>query len=211
MDVAFSPTPGQAMSEPTTHLVTQLLDAARTGTPGARDRLWEVIYGELRRLASAEMAREAPGRTMQTTALIHEAYLRLMAAGDGCLQSRQYFFGAAAQAMRRILVEDARRRGTLKRGGESRGGRLDLDATGCAPAQEDGLDMLALDEALGRLETEYPELAELVQLRYFTGLSIDQTAEILAIAPRTVDARWQTARAWLRRALGDGEPVRDRT
>lgn len=176
--------------------VTQLLSAIESGDPQAAAQLLPLAYDELRRLAAAQMAREKPGQTLDATALVHEAYLRLV--GDQHFDNRRHFFAAAAEAMRRILVDTARRKMRKKRGGER--GRVDLDAVELvAPSPDDTL--LALDEALIRLAEVDSTAAELVKLRYFAGLSIPQAAEALGIGARSADRLWAYARAWLRDAL----------
>jgi RNA polymerase sigma factor (TIGR02999 family) len=172
--------------------VTQLLDAAAAGDRRAAAELLPVVYDELRKLAAARMAREAPGHTLDATGLVHEAYLRLV--GGQRFDHRGHFFAAAADAMRRILVESARRKATHKRGGASE--RVDLDPERFA-APDRPEDLLALDEALEQLATSEPQVAELVKLRYFTGLTIPEAAEALGVSPRTADAWWAFARAWL--------------
>jgi RNA polymerase sigma factor (TIGR02999 family) len=185
--------------------VTRILSAIEQGDPQAADQLLPLVYDELRRLATAKMARERPGQTLQATALVHEAYLRLV---DGAQaqhwNSRRHFFAAAAEAMRRILVEQARRKRTERHGGQRRRCSLDgLDLVHEAPHE----DLLALDEALNRLAAEHPDKAELVKLRYFAGLSIDDTAHALGISPATVKRRWEFARVWLfREVSGGGQP-----
>ena len=179
--------------------VTQLLDAAAAGDPAAAAELLPLVYGELRKLAAARLAAEAPGQTLQATALVHEAYLRLV--GGDPLQpwdSRNHFFAAAAEAMRRILVENARRKRSVKHGGNRHRQPLDPD---CIGAPEVADDLLALDEALTRLAATEPKVAELVKLRYFAGLTIPQVAIQLQISPRTADAWWSYARAWFQAAL----------
>jgi len=172
--------------------VTQLLDAATAGDRRAAAELLPVVYDELRKLAAARMAREAPGHTLDATGLVHEAYLRLV--GGQRFDHRGHFFAAAAEAMRRILVESARRKATQKRGGT--GERIDFDpARFAAPDRPE--DLLALDEALEQLAASEPQVAELVKLRYFTGLTIPEAAEALGVSPRTADAWWAFARAWL--------------
>src|SRR5262249_40086177 len=159
--------------------------------------LLPLVYDELRQLAAQRLAQEKPGQTLQATALVHEAYLRLV---DTELaqrwDSRGHFFAAAAEAMRRILVEKARRRGRLKRGGDRQ--RLDLDAVQLS-VQEVPDDLLALDEALAELTREHPEKAELVKLRYFAGLTVTEAARVLGIGTSTADRYWTYARAWLYR------------
>jgi RNA polymerase sigma factor (TIGR02999 family) len=176
--------------------VTNILSAIEQGDPHAAAQLLPLVYDELRQLAAVQMAREKPGQTLDATALVHEAYLRLV--GDQHFDNRRHFFAAAAEAMRRILVENVRRRMRKKRGGERL--RVDLDAAApAAPSLDD--DLLDLDEALTRLAEADPAAAELVKLRYFAGLSIPQAAEALGIGARSADRLWAYARAWLRDAL----------
>jgi RNA polymerase sigma factor (TIGR02999 family) len=165
------------------------------GPKPARELL-PLVYDELRRLAAQRMARESPGQTLQATALVHEAYLRLVGADpDKPWDGRGHFFAAAAEAMRRILVENARRRHRLKRGGHR--SRVDLDAAQPAAPETDD-DLLALDEALGKLAAKDPVKAQLVQLRVFAGLTLAEAAEILGLSTATADRYWAYARAWLR-------------
>jgi RNA polymerase sigma factor (TIGR02999 family) len=186
--------------------VTRILAALERGDPLAAGQLLPLVYGELRKLAAQHLAREKPGQTLQPTALVHEAYLRLVGKGDAPhWQGRGHFFAAAAEAMRRILVEQARRKRSLKRGGERR--RLDLNVE--EPAEvERGEPLLALDEALDRLEARDPDKARLVKLRYFAGLTIEQAAETLAISVTTANRWWSYARAWLHEEIrrGEGRP-----
>ena len=179
--------------------VTQLLDAAAAGDPRAAEELLPLVYDELRKLAAARMAEEAAGHTLQPTALVHEAYLRLVGGSQPQeWSSRGHFFAAAAEAMRRVLVNRARDKGRLKRGGGVRRVSLDnLSDAAAAPAD----DLLDLDEALDRLAAAYPECAELVKLRFFAGLTLGEAAAALGIARRTADDRWAFARAWLFNAL----------
>jgi RNA polymerase sigma factor (TIGR02999 family) len=181
--------------------VTRLLDAIGRGERQRARDLLPLVYEELRKLAFARLAREAPGQTLQATALVHEAYLRLVGNDDGrSWENRGHFFAAAAEAMRRLLVERARKKRARKRGGDL--ARLDFDpARIVAPEVPD--DLIALDESLGRLEALAPRQAALVKLRYFAGLTIPQAAEALGIAPRTADAYWSYARAWLLADLRD--------
>jgi RNA polymerase sigma factor (TIGR02999 family) len=174
--------------------VTRILSAIEQGDPHAADDLLPLVYNELRALARQIMTREKPGQTLQSTALVHEAYLRLVGDEDPGWKSRGHFFAAAAEAMRRILVESARRKATLKRGGGMR--RVDLDQIGVLDKGRDE-DLVALDEALCLLTREDPQSAELVKLRYFAGLSNAQAAEALGISARTAEFRWAFARAWL--------------
>jgi RNA polymerase sigma factor (TIGR02999 family) len=181
--------------------ITQILRLAERGDPTAANELLPLVYQELRRLASQKLAQEAPGNTLQATALVHEAYLRLVGSPvpqrwDG----RRHFFGAAAEAMRRILVESARRRHSQKRGGGM--AREPLEALEVAAPQAPD-ELLALDEALGELNAADPGAAELVKLRYFAGLSIPEAAEILGVSPRTADRLWAYARAWLHQHISD--------
>jgi RNA polymerase sigma factor (TIGR02999 family) len=179
--------------------VTQLLAAAERGDPGASERLLPLLYDELRRLAAQKMAREAPGQTLQATALVHEAYLRLV---DNDQQqhwnSRGHFFGAAAEAMRRILIERARHKASSKAGG----GRRRQDVADIEPAiYGPNVDLLALNEALEKLETQDRRKAELVKLRFFAGLTTEQAAKVLGISTSTADNDWAYARCWLRVAM----------
>jgi len=183
------------------HEVTRLLDAMGRGERQAAEQLLPLVYEELRRLAAQKLAQEKPGHTLQATALVHEAYVRLVAnaegastAGEARWDGRGHFFAAAAEAMRRILVENARRRRRLKRGGERQ--RVDLaQAEPAVPSRAD--DLLAVDEALDRLAEEDPQKAELVKLRFFAGLSVEEAAACLDISRATADRWWAYARAWL--------------
>ena len=180
--------------------VTQILDAITQGDPSAAAQLLPLVYNELRRLAADRLAREPPGHTLQPTALVHEAYLRLVGEADAPRwNSRGHFFGAAAEAMRRILVESARRKQRVRHGGELQ--RVDLDEHDvpvAAPPEE----ILALDEALARLAVEDAEAARIVDLHFFAGLSIDETADALGVSRATAYRHWAYARAWLRCELG---------
>ncbi len=172
--------------------VTRLLDAARAGDRQAAHQLLPLVYDELRSLAAARMAAEAPGHTLNATALVHEAYLRLV--GDQQFDGRGHFFAAAAEAMRRILVDSARRKQAVKHGGDRQ--RVDLDAAAVvAPHPRE--DLVALDDALTRLGVEEPAVAAVVNLRYFAGLTVAEAAEALGISVRTADRHWAYAKAWL--------------
>jgi RNA polymerase sigma factor (TIGR02999 family) len=179
--------------------VTRILSAVEGGDASAAAQLLPLVYEELRQLAAARLAQEAPGQTLQPTALVHEAYLRLVGAADAARwQNRHHFFAAAAEAMRRILVEAARRKSGPQHGG--RFTRCELDPEQAA-APERSEDLLALDEALDRLAAAEPRAAEVVKLRYFTGMTIAEVAATLGISSRTADADWAYARAWLVAAL----------
>jgi RNA polymerase sigma factor (TIGR02999 family) len=180
--------------------VTELLRAWGGGDARALDQLVPVVYEELRRQAQRYLRREAPGHTLQTTALVHEAYLRLVDQRQARWESRSQFFGVAAQLMRRILVDHARRHHAGKRGGSAIGVPLE---EGTAAAHERDVDVVALDEALTRLAALDERQARVVELRYFTGLGIEETAEVLGVSPATVKREWAIARAWLKRELAD--------
>ncbi len=178
--------------------VTRVLSAIEQGAPHAAEQLLPLVYDELRKLAAAKLTQEAPGQTLQATALVHEAYVRLVDADQAPhWDSRGHFFAAAAEAMRRILIDQARRKHSRKRGGGLR--RLDLDAAAllAAPQEDAADDLLALDEALKQFESEDPAKARLVKLRYFAGLSIDEAALALGISAATAKRHWVYARSWL--------------
>jgi RNA polymerase sigma factor (TIGR02999 family) len=181
--------------------VTRILTAIEHGDPQAAEQLLPMVYDELRSLAARQLAQEKPGQTLQATALVHEAYLRLVGGNASPdWNSRAHFFGAAAEAMRRILVENARRKKTIKyAGGRARVSLEGLDVIDEAPPEQ----LLALDEAITRLAALDPQKAELVKLRFFTGLSIEETAQTLAISPATAKRWWTFARAWLHREVTD--------
>jgi RNA polymerase sigma factor (TIGR02999 family) len=184
--------------------LTQLLNAIEKGDRHAASRLLPLVYEELRKLATQRIAHERPGQTLDATALVHEAYLRLVGEGDQGWETRGHFFAAAAEAMRRILVENARRKRRRKHGGDRRRQDLDLRAV-AAPEPDD--EVLALDAALQKLAQQDPSKAKLVELRYFGGLTGDEAARVLGISPRTADRQWVYARAWLRREIqGEGPP-----
>ena len=184
--------------------VTRILSAIEQGDPSATAHLLPLVYAELRKLAGVKLAQEKPGQTLQPTALVHEAYLRLVGADkDQHWNSRGHFFAAAAEAMRRLLVENARRKGRLKRGGD----RQRRDVHFQEPALESpDTDILAVDEALSQLAAAHPEKAELVKLRYFAGLTLAEAASGLGCSTATADRSWRFARAWLARRLRQGTP-----
>ena len=179
--------------------VTRILSAIEQGDPHAAEQLLPLVYDELRKLAAQKLAEEKPGQTLQPTALVHEAYVRLVDA-DKSRQwnGRGHFFAAAAQAMRRILVEQARRRNAAKRGGQA--GREELHESAIA-APQPAQDVLALNDALDQLATVDPAAAHLVQLRYFAGLNMSEAAELLGISVRSAQSMWSYARSWLRRSM----------
>jgi RNA polymerase sigma factor (TIGR02999 family) len=184
--------------------VTRILSQIESGDPSAAEKLLPLVYDELRKLAAAKLVQEKSGQTLQATALVHDAYIRLVDVEKAQhWNSRGHFFGAAAEAMRRILVEQARRKRRLKRG--SQPNRIPLDEAqveveiGGAAAQ---LDLLALEEALNKLAAESREVAEIVQLRFFAGLSHEEVAEILGVSTITVKRHWRYGRVWLLRQLG---------
>jgi RNA polymerase sigma factor (sigma-70 family) len=209
--------------------VTRILSQIEQGDPQAAEKLLPLVYDELRKLATAKLAQEKPGQTLQATALVHEAYLRLIGpearnqkpgtSEDGAqtqpalgcrplapasFNSRGHFFASAAEAMRRIIVEQARHRSRLKRGGQRQ--RVDLDSA-CAIQEPPDLDILALDEALTKLAAIEPIKAELVKLRFFAGLTMPQAAEALGVSLATVERYWTFAKAWLYSELADKPPL----
>ena len=182
--------------------VTQILEAVEAGDAQAAEKLLPLVYGELRRIAANKMKAERAGHTLQPTALVHEAYLRLLKP-DGSQpkwNSRGHFFVAVAEAMRRILIESIRRKQSLKRGGDLARTEWDEARYETEVPPE---DILAMHEALGKLEEVHPELAKLVLLRYFAGMSIEETASSLDVSPSTVDRQWRAARAWLQREISE--------
>jgi RNA polymerase sigma factor (TIGR02999 family) len=186
--------------------VTRVLSAIEQGDPHAAEELLPLVYSELRKLAAQKLAQEKPGQTLQATALVHEAYLRLVASGEReapgapSWNSRGHFFAAAAEAMRRILVESARRKSRLKHGREHQ--RIDLDSS-CLVSDGPSLDLLALDEALSRLAEIEPAKAELVKLRFFAGMAMPEAACVLDISLATAERYWTFARSWLYAELAD--------
>jgi RNA polymerase sigma factor (TIGR02999 family) len=186
--------------------VTRILNALDHSDACASDELLPLVYDELRKLAAQKLSHEKPGQTLQATALVHEAYLRLVDTGRvQHWDNRGHFFAAAAESMRRILVEAARRKGSLKRGGDL--ARCDLDSSAAVVSEDDAVDLVALDAALEKLNKAHPQKAELVKLRFFAGLTLEQAAQVLRIAPATADRHWAYARAWLYREVsGAGGP-----
>lgn len=174
--------------------VTRIIDAIRDGDPQAVERLLPLVYDELRQLAAARLSHEAPGQTLQATALVHEAYLRLVGGSEPRWETRGHFFTAAAEAMRRILIDRARSRNRQKRGGGVK--RLELESLDLVSPPPDE-QLLALDEVLSRLEQQDPVKARLVKLRFFAGLTLEQAASALGISRATADRYWAFARAWL--------------
>ena len=185
--------------------VTKILSRIEHGDPSDAEKLLPLIYDELRKLAASKMGHEKPGQTLQATALVHEAYVKLVGSETAKnWDSRGHFFAAAAEAMRRILVDNAHRKNTLKRGGNRK--RVELsDVDPAVPPPED--DLLALDEALGDLAQAEPQTAKLVNLRYFAGLTNKQSAEILGISPRKADSLWAYARVWLHERITGRTPA----
>ena len=188
------------MTRPSPQEVTQLLVAWSHGDASALDRLLPLVYEELRRIASRYMRQERPGHTLQTTALVHEAYFQLIDKRHISWENRAHFYGVAAKAMRRILVDHARRHHRAKRGGGVCKVALDEAA---AVSSEPAVDMVALDEALSGLAAVDARKSQMVELRFFGGLSIEETAEVLKVSPATVMHDWTLTKAWLRRAMND--------
>ncbi|MCP5527243.1 MAG: sigma-70 family RNA polymerase sigma factor [Verrucomicrobiales bacterium] len=180
---------------------TQLLEAVERGEPHAAEELLPLVYDELRRLANSRMASEKPGQTLQPTALVHEAWLKLMGSGRERWQDSRHFIAAAAEAMRRIMVDRARRKATGKHGGQHQ--RVELEAVDLAPPTTDE-NLLLLDEALKRLTEHDAQTAEIVKLRYFVGLTTSESADALGISVASVKRQWAYARAWLFRQLRSG-------
>ena len=180
--------------------VTQLLVDWSNGDQAALDKLMPLVYEELHRMAKRHLGREHPGHTLQTSALVNEAYLRLIDQRSVRWQNRAHFFAIAARLMRRILVDHARRRDAQKRAGSQI--HLTLERT-VVPAKQSDVDVLAIDEALTRLAAVDRQQAQIVELRFFSGLSVEETATALGISPRTVKRDWSVARAWLRREIGE--------
>lgn len=181
--------------------VTRILEAMQRGESQAGEELLPLVYDELRRIAAFKMAQESPGHTLQATALVHEAWLRMMGGGNEAFDGRAHFFAVAAEAMRRILVESARRKRSLKRGAAARREELvESHLVQNAPSEE----MLAVDEALDRLAAEDVTAADLVKLRYFVGMTMEEAATALGLSLRSTERLWTYARAWLRRSMSGG-------
>ena len=189
--------------------VTQLLHAIEAGDPKAADQLLPLVYEELRKLAVVRMANEKAGQTLQPTALVHEAWLKIAGDGHEPFANRRHFFKAAATAMQQILIDNARRKQRLKHGANQIGEELNESRIAVAVPSE---ELLAVDEALAALAREDPEAAEVVQMRYFVGMTVPEIADALGLSPRTVARHWAFARAWLKSTLrgswSKGEPLR---
>ena len=192
------------MTSASSENLTRILTAAAGGDRQASEELLPLVYDELRRMAAARMARLPPGQTLQATALVHEAYVKVAGTPGGSWEGRGQFLAAAARAMRNILVDAARRKASLKRGANFRKVELEYAGFIIEPPRE---DLLAVNEALKILKKEDPERAQIVLLRYFTGLSDAETAEVLGLSQTTVERRWRFIRAWLRRHLADFQPA----
>lgn len=179
--------------------ITVLLGQVREGSTGAGDQLIPLIYAELRRIAGAQLRHERPGHTLQATAVVHEAYIRMLGEQEVPWQNRAHFFAISARTMRRVLLDYARQRRAEKRGGQG-ARRVDLDAE--LLMGDDHLeDVIAIDEVLGRLTELDPQQGQIVEMRFFAGLNVDETAEVLGISARTVKREWRSAKAWLDREL----------
>jgi RNA polymerase sigma factor (TIGR02999 family) len=178
--------------------VTRILSAVQCGEPRPAEELLPLVYGELRRLAAQKLTLEKPGQTLQATALVHEAWLRLVREEDRNWNGSRHFFNAAAEAMRRILIDNARRKRSFKRGGDLKRADLnEFDLPVSAPPEE----LLEINEALEHLEQVHPEEAQLVKLRYFVGMTLEEAAELMQVSTRTADRMWAFAKAWLQRSL----------
>ena len=178
--------------------VTRILESIEHGDPKAADELLPLVYGELRKLAASRMANEVPNQTLQPTALVHEAWLRLVGNDNPQFANRAHFFAAAAEAMRRILIDKARRKKAIRHGGDQQ--RVDLENVDVAVPGDDE-ELLAVNEALDKLAAQNKVEAELVKLRYFVGMTLEEAAEVLGISARTADNYWSHARAWLFREI----------
>jgi RNA polymerase sigma factor (TIGR02999 family) len=182
------------------HELTRILRSVHEGRKECTDELFPLVYDELRRIAVHRLAGEKPGQTLQPTALVHEAYLNLIQPADEDWKGRRHFFGAAAEAMRRIMIQSARRKQTLKRGGGQVRVESDPDQLAFEPLS---VDLIDLNDALDELEAIDPESAELVKLKYFVGLTLDEVASVLGVSPRKVDRLWAFTKAWLYRRLNE--------
>jgi len=178
--------------------VTRILESIEHGDPKAADELLPLVYGELRKLATSKMANEAPNQTLQPTALVHEAWLRLVGNDNPQFANRAHFFAAAAEAMRRILIDKARRKKAIRHGGDQQ--RVDIESVDVAVLADDE-ELLAINDALDKLTAQNKVEAELVKLRYFVGMTLEEAAEVLGISARTADNYWAHARAWLFREI----------
>jgi len=187
--------------------VTRILESIEHGDPKAADELLPLVYGELRKLAAARMANEAPNQTLQPTALVHEAWLRLVGNDNPQFANRAHFFGAAAEAMRRILIDKARRKKAIRHGGDQQ--RVDIESVDVA-ALADAEELLAVNEALDKLAAQNKIEAELVKLRYFVGMTLEEAAEVLGISARSADNYWAHARAWLFQEINGQQGGRER-
>jgi RNA polymerase sigma factor (TIGR02999 family) len=186
-------------THPDPHLITRVLDRVRNNEARAASELLPLVYSELRRLAQSRLARLEPGQTLQATALVHEAWMRIVGTGDPGWECRAHFFGAAAQAMRNILVEQSRRKASLKHGGDRK--RLPEDDMAELSVEVPALNMVILDEALKRLEVKDPIKTRLVELRFFTGLSMPEVAEVMGLPLTRVEREWRFTRSWLQREV----------
>ena len=183
--------------------VTRILSVVDSGERNPSDELLPLVYGDLRKLAAARLARLAPGQTLQATALVHEAYLRLVGSTDPGWQGRAHFFGAAARAMRNVVADHLQRKGSHKRGGKHRRvGEHTAAALACDGPSD---DVLAVEELLAALEREYPRKAEVVTLRFYGGLSAEEISQVLSVSPRTVEREWRFAKAWLNSRLREDD------
>lgn len=181
--------------------ITELLNRAAAGDARGSEQLLETVYGQLRQIAAAQMRQERPGHTLQATALVHEAYAKLLGSEPVEWKGRAQFYFAAAQSMRRVLIDHARARARVKRGGGVERQRVEIGAVADLAQNADPSDVIALEEALCRLEETRPRVAQVITLRFFAGLSVAATAEILGVSPRTVELDWAFARAWLYKRL----------
>ena len=194
---------GESVSSRWLSDVTRILESIEHGDPKAADELLPLVYGKLRKLAAAKMANEAPNQTLQPTALVHEAWLRLVGNDNPQFANRAHFFSAAAEAMRRILIDKARRKRALRHGGDQQ--QVDIESVEISSLADDH-ELLAVNEALDKLTAQNQVEAELVKLRYFVGMTLEEAAEVLGISARTADNYWAHARAWLFREIKAQRP-----